>query len=43
MDTLLSYYLHIDPSTLTDEEWAIKIKALEYIRKQEAENGEDRR
>jgi hypothetical protein len=37
-DTLLQYYLHIaDPSALSDEMWALKIKHLEIIRK--AENG----
>lgn len=36
MDTMLEYYLHIDPSKLTDEEWAFKINALADIRKREA-------
>jgi hypothetical protein len=43
MDVMLSYYLHIDPSALADDEWVMKIKALEYIRKQESEHGTDRR
>jgi hypothetical protein len=33
---LLEYYLHIDPTRLTDEQWAIKIKQLADIRKKEA-------
>ena len=39
-DTLLRYHLHIDPNTLSDEEWAITIKQLEDIRK--AENKENK-
>ncbi len=36
VDTLLEYYLHIDPRKLTDEEWAWKFNALAEIRKKEA-------
>ena len=31
----LRYHLHIDPSTLTDEEWAEKLAQLADIRKKE--------
>lgn len=34
-DTMLEYYLHIDPTTLTDEEWAEKLAQLADIRKKE--------
>jgi hypothetical protein len=31
------YYLGIaDPDSLTDEEWAMRVRELEYIRKKEA-------
>lgn len=34
----LMYYMHIgDPDSLTDQEWAMRIKELEWIRKKEAE------
>ena len=36
-DTLLRYYLHIDPDTLSDGEWAQTIAQLADIRKREAE------
>jgi hypothetical protein len=29
---MLRYYLHINPSTLTDEQWAKEIALLEYVR-----------
>jgi hypothetical protein len=33
----LRYYLHIpDPDSLNDEEWAMRLKELEWIREQEA-------
>ncbi|MDR0582259.1 MAG: hypothetical protein LBG31_04765 [Prevotellaceae bacterium] len=33
----LRYYLHIaDPDSLSDEDWAARIKELEWIREQEA-------
>lgn len=35
MDTCLEYYLHINPSELSDVEWVQKIKQLEDIRKKE--------
>jgi hypothetical protein len=38
IDYALRYYLHIDPDRLTDEEWAIAIKALQRIRDMEAIN-----
>lgn len=34
----LRYYMHIpDPDSLSDEEWAMRYRELEYIRKKEAE------
>jgi hypothetical protein len=36
MDTMLRYYLHIDPDTLTDQQWAEKIQQLKHIRQTEA-------
>ena len=39
VDTMLEYYLHIDPSELTDEEWAEKFKQLADIRKREGKIG----
>jgi len=38
MDTMLRYYLHIDPDTLTDQQWAETIKQLQHIR--QAESGQ---
>ncbi len=35
IDTMLEYYLHIDPERLTDEEWAAKFARLVDIRKKE--------
>jgi len=35
---MLEYYLHIDPKALSDKEWALKIKQLEHIRKEEAKS-----
>lgn len=33
----LIYYMHItDPDSLSDEEWAMRFKELEWIRKREA-------
>ena len=37
LDTQLRYYLHIDPDSLTDWEWAMRVNELLWIRKQEAE------
>ena len=36
-DAQLRYYLRIErPEDLTDEEWAMRIKELEWIRREEA-------
>lgn len=35
IDTMLEYYLHIDPGVLSDEEWAEKFKQLGDIRRRE--------
>jgi hypothetical protein len=33
----LRYYMHIpDPDSLTDQDWAMRLKELEYIRRKEA-------
>lgn len=37
LDTQLRYYLHIDPDSLTDREWAMRVNELMWIRRQEAE------
>lgn len=36
LNTLLRYYMHIDPDILSDEEWAWTIRYLIDIRKEEA-------
>lgn len=35
LNTLLRYYMHLDPDTLTDSEWAWTIRYLIDIRKEE--------
>lgn len=35
IDTMLEYYLHIAPSTLSDAQWAEKFMQLADIRKRE--------
>ncbi len=35
MNTMLEYYLHINPNELSDHEWAEKIKQLSDIRSKE--------
>ena len=37
IDTLLEYYLHIDPTTLSDAQWAEKFMQLADIRKRESQ------
>jgi hypothetical protein len=37
---MLEYYLHIDPHSLTDEEWAEKFAQLQNIRQEEAKANE---
>ncbi len=35
----LMYYAHIpDPDSLSDEEWALKFKEIEWVRTQEAKH-----
>ena len=37
IDAELRYYFHIqDPESLSDEEWARRMKELEWVRRQEA-------
>lgn len=36
LNSQLRYYMHIpDPDSLSDEEWAARVRELEYIRNQE--------
>lgn len=42
-NTLLRYYLHVDPDGLSDEEWAQTIAQLADIRKREAEASNPKR
>jgi len=38
VDAQLRYYLHIaDPDRLSDQDWAMRFKELEWIRKKEAD------
>ncbi|WP_262509809.1 hypothetical protein [Chryseobacterium oncorhynchi] len=37
-DAQLRYYFHIDPDSLTDQQWAARIAELKYIRKKENGN-----
>lgn len=37
IDTSLQYYLNVDVDKLSDQEWAVKYKQLELIRKKESE------
>lgn len=37
-DTLLRYYLNLNPDSLSDQEWALTIRQLEDIRKQESDS-----
>lgn len=36
INTVLEYYLHINPNDLTDEEWAEKMAQIADIREREA-------
>ena len=36
---MLEYYLHIDPSSLSDQQWAEKLKQLADIRQKELKRG----
>ena len=38
-DTMLEYYLGINPQKLTNEQWAEKLAMLEDIKKKEAGKG----
>ena len=36
-DAQLRYYMHIaEPESLSDEQWAMRVKELEWVRKEEA-------
>lgn len=35
-DTMLRYYLHVDPDTLSDQQWVTMIAQLKHIRESEA-------
>ena len=39
IDTMLRYYLHIDPDTLDDTQWAETFMQLADIRKRELQSG----
>lgn len=39
-DAAIEYYLGVNPDKLTDEEWAIKVQNLNWIRQQEANASE---
>lgn len=39
----LRYYMHIEPDSLTDEEFAARWRELEYIRAKEAEASDPKR
>lgn len=43
LDTLLRYYLHVNPDTMEDERWAHTLKYLLEIRKLEAKQHDERR
>lgn len=30
-DARIRYYLHIDPDTLSDEEWAMRVKEVDWL------------
>lgn len=35
--------MHLDPDSLTDQEWAMRVNELEWIRKMEAETAKANR
>lgn len=35
LDAQLRYYMHLDPDSLDDQEWAMRVNELKWIRKQE--------
>nr|DAE28544.1 MAG TPA: hypothetical protein [virus sp. ctOZh10]DAX94446.1 MAG TPA: hypothetical protein [Caudoviricetes sp.]DAX96964.1 MAG TPA: hypothetical protein [Caudoviricetes sp.] len=37
MDAQLRYFFKINPDLLTDEEWAMRVEELKWIRAKEAE------
>ena len=39
VNSQLRYYMHVDPATLTDNEWAMMWNDLKWIREQERING----
>jgi hypothetical protein len=40
-DALLEYHLGIDPHTLSDKQWAVKVQNLIWVRDQEKTKGLD--
>lgn len=36
IDALLRYHFHLDPSQLSDDEWAMRWNELKWVREQEA-------
>ncbi|WP_418450187.1 hypothetical protein [Alistipes sp.] len=43
LDAQLRYYMHVDPDSLTDEEWAMRVNELKWIRGKEAEAAKSNR
>lgn len=38
IDAQVRYYMHLDPDSLTDTEWALRVNELKWIREKEAES-----
>lgn len=38
-NALIRYYAHVDPDSLTDEQWAVLAKDIEWARDQERKKG----
>lgn len=37
LDAQLRYYMHVDPDSLDDEQWAMRVNELRWIRDKEGE------
>ncbi|WP_159430208.1 hypothetical protein [Cruoricaptor ignavus] len=37
LDAQLRFYMHIDPDLLTDREWAMRVRELQWLREKEAQ------
>lgn len=40
LDAQLRYFFHIDPDLLNDEQWAMRVQELNWIREQEAKQNQ---